>query len=541
MFRYLLLAIIALSLKIGVGKGDITGTIGEIDMMGYAHLGQAANGIHLRLYARAFIYGNEKQRVVYVSCNLGQISNFVKQRVIKLLAMPDTYTEENVMISAEHTHSGPSGYLDNFLYVANVFGVVPNQREPIVQGIVQAVKMAHSDFESSRDLQLTVHQGKVEDTSVNRSPSSYMENPAEERANYDSNVDKIMTILATRDKGGELQNFVSWFPVHAVSMNSSFNYVSGDNKGFAAHYWEANEKPGFVAAFSSSNAGDVSPNIKGPRCQDSGLPCDGGKTSCPDGKGKFRISMCVSEGPGERNNNFANTKLIGTRQAVAAKSILAGESMLISDDSVSSRHVWIDMTNVTVIRDGKIYKTCKPAMGASFSAGTTDGPGVDGAYQGLGDGNKLLDFLSPILSVILSPGENLPAASKELEKCHEPKSILLATGEYNVPYPWQPSVLPLQIFIIGRKLAIIGHPSEITTMAGRRLQEAVFRQLRADGSIDDDGRIVISSLSNHYASYVTTYEEYLAQRYLKGLIGMKEDQPFTDPTLCKHSLTILFN
>jgi len=30
----------------------------------------------------------------------------------------------------------------------------------------------------------------------------------------------------------------------------------------------------FVAAFASANLGDVSPNLKGPKCIDTGLDCD---------------------------------------------------------------------------------------------------------------------------------------------------------------------------------------------------------------------------------------------------------------------------
>lgn len=40
-------------------------------------------------------------------------------------------------------------------------------------------------------------------------------------------------------------------------------------------------------------------------------------------------------------------------------------------------HQWIDMTNQEVpLPDGTIVKTCPPAMGYSFAAGTTDGPGA---------------------------------------------------------------------------------------------------------------------------------------------------------------------
>ena len=40
----------------------------------------------------------------------------------------------------------------------------------------------------------------------------------------------------------------------------------------------------FVAAFGQANLGDVSPNTKGPRCIDTGLPCDMIENTCGDGK-----------------------------------------------------------------------------------------------------------------------------------------------------------------------------------------------------------------------------------------------------------------
>lgn len=43
------------------------------------------------------------------------------------------------------------------------------------------------------------------------------------------------------------------------------------------------DQGGFVAGFSSSNLGDVSPNTKGPHCVNTGLPCDYLNSSCPVG------------------------------------------------------------------------------------------------------------------------------------------------------------------------------------------------------------------------------------------------------------------
>lgn len=101
--------------------------------------------------------------------------------------------------------------------------------------------------------------------------------------------------------------------------------------------------------------------------------------------------------------------------------------------------------------------------------------------------------------------------SPELIACQAPKPILLPTGITTFPYPWDPEVLPLQILRIGQ-FFIVAVPSEFTTMAGRRLRNAVRDTIVSSGG-PEDAVVIISGLSNTYASYVTTYEEYQIQRY----------------------------
>lgn len=57
-------------------------------------------------------------------------------------------------------------------------------------------------------------------------------------------------------------------------------------------------------------------------------------------------------------------------------------------------------------------------------------------------------------------------------------------------------------------------PGEFTTMSGRRLRKAV-RHILAP-AWGEDVKVVVTSLSNTYSSYVTTYEEYQVQRYEGG-------------------------
>lgn len=56
--------------------------------------------------------------------------------------------------------------------------------------------------------------------------------------------------------------------------------------------------------------------------------------------------------------------------------------------------------------------------------------------------------------------------------------------------------------------------SEFTTMAGRRLRDAVKKVLTSDNSGEfNDIHVVLAGLTNTYSQYITTFEEYQIQRY----------------------------
>ena len=92
-------------------------------------------------------------------------------------------------------------------------------------------------------------------------------------------------------------------------MNNTNHLISGDNKGAASLMFEKSMNKGqlpgkgpFVAAFASTNLGDVSPNTKGPHCMDTGLPCDLEHSTC-NGK----TQLCVASGPGNNKQMKARS------------------------------------------------------------------------------------------------------------------------------------------------------------------------------------------------------------------------------------------
>ncbi|KAG8326754.1 Neutral ceramidase [Homalodisca vitripennis] len=137
-------------------------------------------------------------------------------------------------------------------------------------------------------------------------------------------------------------------------------------------------------------------------------------------------------------------------------------------------------------------------MGYSFAAGTTDGPGTFPFSQNVVTANPLWDS---IRNLIYGPSESQMA-------CHYPKPIMLTTGEMTFPFEWQPSVVSTQLALVG-DVALVCVPGEFTTMAGRRLRDALRQTLH----FASNKNVLIIGLCNTYADYITTPEEYKVQRY----------------------------
>lgn len=86
---------------------------------------------------------------------------------------------------------------------------------------------------------------------INRSPTSYLKNPLEERAQYEHDVDKTLVQLRFLDLGGQTMGAFHWFAVHPTSMNNTNKLVSSDNVGYASLLLEkefnTNRIPGRVS------------------------------------------------------------------------------------------------------------------------------------------------------------------------------------------------------------------------------------------------------------------------------------------------------
>lgn len=513
---------------LGLGTADITGPVVETNMMGYASLAQTDTGLHMRQRSRAFIIADSSStdatsRIVFINADIAMGDTGVRRTIVAQLSAlyPGLYTNGNIAFVGTHQHSGVGGYLENLLPQVTSLGYVNETAAAIIQGTVLAVRRAHNSLAPG---QLSLGNTTILDANINRSPSAYLANPADERAMYQYDQDKDLTLLRFDDTNGNARGFLSFFAVHGTSIYENNTLVSSDNKGMAAYLYESFVEPDaipgnatFVAGFTQANVGDTSPNTLGAFCESPGQPYDGMACDFNHSTCGGTAQACHGRGPGftvplpgagpAALYGFESNSIIGNKQFEAAQTLMTGNSLAGVSGSVRSVHIYLDMANHTfTLTNGTNVNTCPAALGFSFAGGTTDGPGAFDFIQGDNSSNPQNPFWEIVKGAIT------PLPSQDQVDCQYPKPILLNTGYATTPYNWSPSTVDIQMLRVGNLVMLI-MPGELTTMAGRRMRAALRAQLISSGILDNSAYVVIAGPANTYGHYVTTREEYAVQRY----------------------------
>ncbi|MCI5826487.1 MAG: neutral/alkaline ceramidase [Arcanobacterium sp.] len=479
---------------IGTGIYDVTGQAAEAGAFGYASH-QEMEGIQQRLYSHAFVVADPTtgQRAVYVSVDTGAFFSAERLRVLNKLRelYGDLYTSSNVMISATHTHVGPSGMSTDKLYEiagedGHLYGFNQTNLDETVDGIVKSIQRAHNNLEPGT---IAVKQGTLRGATRNRSLAAYQQN--DDANQYADNVDtSVMQLEFTADTGEKL-GLINWFSTHPTQFPIDWVLYGADTKGYAEYQFE--QKMGsnvyadktFVAAFPNAATGDV-------------VTTQGNSKSAPGYMGS--------------KDDYENVEKAGAQQFDKAVELWNSPGTTVSGP-VDSRARYANFQGYVV---GAKYtegegdkKLCVPARGFSFASGGENGPSnIPGIYEGMTAGTfSITDKINQIDTSAL--GGLVRAAFSAVgaigtDPCQAEKPVVLPDGKLN----WSPTVLPTQILRIGN-VAIIGIPAEATTMAMRHLKASVANILKPVG-VDT---VIFTGLTNDYTGYVTTREEYAAQHY----------------------------
>lgn len=520
--------------EVGVAKADITAFKLGVGMMGYGMYFNIVKGVETDLFSRAVVIRDTTtgKKVVLVNVEICFITIAIKRGVWKKLRRKHEnlgFDEDAIMITAQHTHSAPGGYSHFGLYNMSIPGFVPEVYQKVVDGIVDSIVTANERLQPA-----TIKLGRGElaadkEVAFNRSLAAYNANPEVKKplAKEETNqaVDRNMLLMRFDDLEGNPIGSWNWFGVHTTSLSNDNHRICSDNKGYAANYHEEKvrktKKDNFVSVFAQRKAGDVTPNIWW-------------DTKKKWTRGKFE-------------DDFESAKFNGNIQFEQAhklfKSAKKAEQLPLQLDHamtfVDFRRVVVDKEFASGEKDAQTGPACH---GVAFFEGTVEGPGMAPAVGALA---RTLIRAQKAYELAAAPFKPKEKADRIYEKykAHGPKDILIEADERRIlgtrdiknlvvpawadpavgqfkrfhangslgEKPWIPQILPLQLVILGN-LAIAGIPAEITTIAGKRLEDSLLEVL-ADRGVTE---VVCSTYTNSYCGYITTYEEYQLQLYEAG-------------------------
>ena len=514
--------------QVGWDKQQIKITPKGYAMFGYGQWSHRAYEQRTALFARSFSIVDQQHRLIICCLDLGCITHAMRSQTVERLieTLGSAFDENQLVLMATHTHSGPGGCGYEALYNMPTPGFVPEHLTAIVEAIVLSIQNAIASEQDTEIFLGTQHFPEQTPVAWNRSIKAYNRNPeVQPRTEAETHLalNREMQLIGFY-REQQLQSFISLFGVHATCLGNSLNAYDGDNKGYAAVFSEqALIEQGIqnpVTIFAQATAGDVSPHFHG--------------------KDQLKIRNKIK---GEQEYQYAQQN--GRYQSELALTALQSnipKNLHKVEGKIDAVLSYVDLSNIEIPDEfaagQKHAKTSQPCHGTAFFAGTpVDGLGAPKVLikgmQFLADQfrrqktkhSKAADF-ADYQQLYASQGPKqilLEAGAKKIlgQPIGFPPSILdplIAEMNRQVKVgaiqqsPLVPSVVPLQIVRLGQ-LALICCPGEFTTIAGQRVVETVQQVFLNQSDIE---RVWLASYCNDYMGYVTTYEEYQQQAYEGG-------------------------
>jgi neutral ceramidase len=490
--------------------------------------------IETPLLARAYVFRHQEsgRTAALVVADMCFISLSVKRGVVKRLERkhPEMgFHEENILLSAQHTHSGPGGYSHYGLYNITIPGFVPEVYQQLVNGISDAIVEA---WNNKTQASLHFNTGEFEadiPVAFNRSMKAFLANPeAKGLTANDSHLalDRQMHLLRIDGADGKKIGALNWFGVHSTSVHNDNHSICWDNKGYAADFLEKDIRQSpdgetFIGAFGQGSSGDITPNYVW------------------DKKKKW------TRGPFE--DDFESARHNGRLQYQKAKSIY---DSALSGHEVQGGIDWgllhVNFANVQAdpeFANGRLdARTDSACHGVSFFAGTVEGPGMAPIVKGLATVAakvvKAYEFATIAFrkkvarqeirqkyriqgkkTILIEAGKRKVLGTSDIKNLIVPGFADPTIRNFKVLHPkgwkedkpWVPHILPLQILVIG-DLAFVAIPGEVTTIASERLRKVIEQTLVPRGI----HKVIIVPYANAYCGYITTNEEYQHQLYEGG-------------------------
>jgi neutral ceramidase len=179
----------------------------------------------MRQRSRAFIIADPSDptsptsRILLISSDICMGDTGIRRSILDALSndpvLGGLYTPSNTALVGTHSHSGVGGYLEDLLPQVTSLGYVSQTAQAIVDGTLNAIRKAHASLAPGS---ISVGNTTLLGANRNRSPSAYAANPAEERAKYQYDQDKELSVLRLDNANGNARGLISFFAVHGTSL-----------------------------------------------------------------------------------------------------------------------------------------------------------------------------------------------------------------------------------------------------------------------------------------------------------------------------------
>jgi len=516
---------VAGGLLAGFGSRDLTPPPG-VGMGAFSADSRQSVGFRQRLYARAIVLEDDSgERIALVVVDLGMVSLVLHRRVAdRTLRSGTGIGADRLLLSATHTHSGPGNFFAADGYNANAgrfAGFDPVITAFLIDGIAGAIEDAASDLQPA---QAGWRFEPVWDFTFNRSYEAYERNtaprvtvdPAAARRLDQQAVDSTFALLRVDRCDQQWENCAprgayGVFAIHASNIPASNNLFDSDIHGIIARTVEEHIRgvrrdaggsagAGAAGATADSEAyfllaqgahGDIGANLRDP------APCrlyrflperrPAGPRTLPAPEAwrapMSEVESCLDETRLEVDSFAA---ALGAR---ATEIFDRAADALSSDMSIGRAFASVDLRTYT-----GPYQICwPPRMGAS---------GVGGAEKGY-----IRTWKHRVFFINMNFDEGGSAARETPEGCFGHKKVQLGVliKEYTLPQVLQFGVYRLGDVLMGSV------PVEPTTEVGALIRETLLMS-----APDGVTRALAVSLSNGYASYAASAQEYEAQYYEGG-------------------------
>lgn len=240
--------IVFADINVGIGKADITPSIGT-PSAGYAdRKGEGMQGIHDPLLAIAlFIDNGEKQIVLCSVDHLGFTYEMVQEIIRKIHTHP-TLKACEIFIASSHTHSGGGAYLNIPILGASLAGTYnPQTTQFYIDQTVEAILQA---YHHQIPAKIGIGYGKAEALSQYRGlwPTEVIP------------LDDVTIIKVTHLDGTPLAVLFN-YPVHPTVLKSQNNLFSSDFVGYARDHLQSSLGSNVCPIYFNGAQGDIIPVI----------------------------------------------------------------------------------------------------------------------------------------------------------------------------------------------------------------------------------------------------------------------------------------